>query len=49
LVPIWLRASEAGARAFIREPLIESVFVGTVRDVIAANPRVKLEQSWASK
>jgi CheY-like chemotaxis protein len=39
------RASEAGARAFIRKPLIESVFVDTVRDAIAASPRAQMEQS----
>jgi two-component system response regulator MprA len=29
------RASEAGATAFLRKPLVESVFVATVQNVIA--------------
>jgi DNA-binding response OmpR family regulator len=32
------RAREAGAQAFLRKPLIDSVFLATVRDVIAAQP-----------
>ena len=30
------RAEDAGARAFLRKPLVESVFLATVEDVIAA-------------
>ena len=30
------RAGEAGAKAFLRKPLVESVFVGVIRDVMAA-------------
>lgn len=42
------RANEAGAKAFLRKPLIESVFVDTIQKVIAAQP-IKMEQQWASK
>lgn len=42
------RASEAGAKAFLRKPFIESVFVDTIQNVIAAQP-MKMEQQWASK
>jgi two-component system, cell cycle response regulator len=31
------RAQEAGAKAFVRKPLIESVFLSTIEDVIAAH------------
>jgi CheY-like chemotaxis protein len=30
------RADEAGARAFLRKPLVESVFVAAVRELVAA-------------
>jgi len=33
------RAEEAGAKAFLRKPLIESVFLAAVEDVIAAQAR----------
>jgi CheY-like chemotaxis protein len=42
------RASEAGASAFLRKPLIESVFVPVVRDLIAI-PADAMEKQWASK
>ena len=32
------RAAEAGAFAFLRKPLVESVFVGIVQEAIAARP-----------
>lgn len=38
------RAGEAGAKAFVRKPLVESVFVGAIRDVIDAPPRILMEQ-----
>jgi CheY-like chemotaxis protein len=38
------RAGEAGANAFLRKPLVESVFVATVQDLIAANPTAALEE-----
>ncbi|HEY0810772.1 MAG TPA: response regulator [Longimicrobiales bacterium] len=43
------RATEAGAAAFLRKPLVESVFLATVRDVIAAQPKAVLEHQWASQ
>jgi CheY-like chemotaxis protein len=42
------RASEAGARAFLRKPLVESVFVAVVQELTAAPTGAKGEQ-WASK
>lgn len=38
------RAGEAGAKAFVRKPLVESVFVGAIRDVMGAQPRAVMEQ-----
>ena len=43
------RAGEAGARAFLRKPLIASIFIATVQDVIAAQPTGIREQQWASQ
>lgn len=49
LLAAGARATEAGARAYLRKPLVESVFVATVRDVIAAQKTEKpLEQQWSS-
>lgn len=42
------RAAEAGARAFARKPLVETVFVATVQDVIGAHSPGIREQQWAS-
>jgi len=42
------RATEAGADAFVRKPIIESVFVATVRDLIAANSPGTVERQWTS-
>ena len=42
------RAADAGAKAFLRKPLIESIFVATVADVIAAQSSAALEEQWAS-
>ena len=38
------RASEAGATAFLRKPLVESDFVSAVRSAIAADSVMRLEQ-----
>lgn len=39
------RADEAGARAFLRKPVVESVFVAAVRELVAAqSPDAKEEQ-----
>lgn len=43
------RAAEAGATAFLRKPLVDSVLVAAVRDLLAAHPRRVLEKQWASK
>lgn len=37
------RAGEAGAKAFVRKPLVESVFVGAIRDVMGAPSGAVLE------
>ena len=41
------RAKEAGAAAFLRKPLVESVFVSAVQRLLAAQPPVK-EERWIS-
>lgn len=38
------RAAEAGAFAFLRKPLVESVFVGIIQEAIAAHPTQEKEQ-----
>lgn len=43
------RADDAGASAYLRKPLIESVFVTTIQDVIAAQSNEKKEQQWVSQ
>jgi CheY-like chemotaxis protein len=43
------RAIEAGAKAFLRKPLVESIFVATVQDLIAAQSPAITEPKWASK
>jgi CheY-like chemotaxis protein len=42
------RAAEAGAKAFLRKPFVESIFVAAVEDVIAAQPSRAMEEQWAS-
>jgi CheY-like chemotaxis protein len=42
------RAAEAGADAFLRKPLVDSIFVAAVQDLIAAQP-LRVESQWASK
>lgn len=42
------RAAEAGAHAFMRKPLIETVFVATIQDIIAAQSPEAVEEQWAS-
>ena len=41
------RAEDAGAKAFLRKPIVGSVFIATLEQVIAANPTGKKEQQWA--
>lgn len=43
------RAAEAGATAFLRKPLVDSIFVAAVQDLIAAQPPRVVEKQWASK
>ena len=40
------RASEAGAKAFLRKPLVESIFVAAVQEQVAAQPTGVLEEQW---
>jgi CheY-like chemotaxis protein len=42
------RAVEAGANAYLRKPLVESVFVAAVQALIAAQPTEVLEEQWTS-
>jgi CheY-like chemotaxis protein len=42
------RASEAGARAFLRKPFVESTFVVAVQELVAAHPSAALEEQWTS-
>ena len=41
------RAREAGASVFLRKPLVESVFVTAVQQLIAARPTGVMEEQWA--
>jgi CheY-like chemotaxis protein len=43
------RASEAGATAFLRKPLVDSTFVAAVQDLMAAQPTRAVEEQWASR
>ena len=43
------RAAEAGARAFLRKPLVESIFVAAVQDLVAAQPTAVLEEQWTQQ
>ncbi len=43
------RASEAGATAFLRKPLVDSTFVAAVQDLIAAQPTGAVEEKWAPR
>jgi two-component system, cell cycle response regulator len=43
------RAVEAGARAFLHKPLIESVFVAAVLGAIGTQSPATTEQQWASR
>jgi CheY-like chemotaxis protein len=42
------RAAEAGANAYLRKPLVESIFVAAVQGLIAAQPTEVLEEQWTS-
>lgn len=43
------RAGEAGASAFLRKPLIDSIFVASVQDLIGAQAPRATEEQWASR
>jgi two-component system response regulator MprA len=43
------RASEAGATAFLRKPLTDSIFVAAVQELTAAQPTGATEEQWASR
>ena len=43
------RASDAGAHAFLRKPIVESTFVAAVRLAISAQPSVVMEQQWTTR
>ncbi|HEX6368932.1 MAG TPA: response regulator [Longimicrobium sp.] len=43
------RAAEAGASAFLRKPLVESVFVAAVNDLVAAQPTEVMEEQCPSR
>ena len=42
------RASEAGAKAFLRKPLVDSIFIAAIQKLIAAQPNNAVEEQWAS-
>jgi two-component system response regulator MprA len=41
------RAQDAGAKAFLRKPIVGSVFIATLENLIAANSNELKEQQWA--
>jgi CheY-like chemotaxis protein len=43
------RAAEAGARTFLRKPLVEQIFVAAVQDLVAAQPTDALEEQWTQQ
>ena len=43
------RASEAGATVFLRKPLVDSIFVAAVQELVAAQPTGAVEEQWASR
>ena len=43
------RATEAGAHAFLRKPLVESTFLAAVLGAIGTQPPANTEQQWASR
>ena len=44
-----VRAREAGASAFLRKPLVDSVFVAAVQELAAAQPTRSQEEQWATR
>lgn len=43
------RAAEAGASAFLRKPLVETIFVAAVKDLVAPQPTEVLEEPCPSR
>ena len=43
------RAAEAGARTFLRKPLVETTFLAAVHNAIATQPTGNMEQQWQSR
>lgn len=43
------RAAEAGASAFLRKPLVETIFVAAVKDLVAPQPTEALEEQCPSR
>jgi CheY-like chemotaxis protein len=43
------RAREAGATAFLRKPLVDSIFVAAVQYLITAQPTGAEEEQWVSR
>jgi CheY-like chemotaxis protein len=44
-----VRASEAGASAFLRKPLVDSIFLAAVQTLVAAGTTSVVEASWVTK
>ena len=44
-----VRAREAGARAFLRKPIVDTTFVASVQELIAARAIRSEEEQWATK
>jgi len=43
------RASDAGARVYLRKPVVESTFLAAVRLAISAQPSDVMEQQWTTR
>jgi CheY-like chemotaxis protein len=43
------RADEAGAKAFLRKPVVESVFVAAVQELVAAQPTGAMEEQCRTR
>jgi DNA-binding response OmpR family regulator len=44
-----VRAREAGASAFLRKPLVDSIFVAAVRDLVSGRPTRAEEEQWVTR
>ena len=43
-----VRATEAGADAFLRKPLVDSIFVAAIQELVAVRATRAEEQQWAT-